>query len=324
MARTFAEFVEIAEAFAGSGTTGGDAGFQSRQFAGLSKRLDRTADVAVGTVKGGAKVVGAAAKGVANALKPKPKTKTKTVTTIDTVKTPNKTTQITKVDGKPVKKVTSTTERKSIKTSDNPKKKEMKEGTYDAEVMGRSQIRKTGEGGRIGAERKKTTPERRRMKAVGGGKQEPVDYKPRKDIGQQRQASTRVQQPTQERGSAAERQAAAAKEERRKAAQARIAAKKAGGEAPAAKPKAKEVEKQATKLLSTKKPEKKVSPDYKPAKASGMTRAERMKITRAGETKLRGIMKQQETEKYKKATGQTPTGKAKTKVLAMVAKRMAN
>lgn len=323
MARTFAEFVEIAEAFAGSGTTGGDSGFQSRQFAGLTKKLDRTADVAVGTVKGGAKLVGAAAKGVAGALKSKPKTKT-TVTTVDTVKTPDKTTQITKVDGKPVKKVTSTTERKSIKPSDNPKKKEVKEGTYDAEVMGRSQIRKTGEGGRIGAERKKTTPERRRMRAVGGGKTEPVDYKPRKDIGQQRQASTRVQQPTQERGSAAERQAAAAKEERRKAAQARIAAKKAGGEAPAAKPKAKEVEKQATKLLSTKKPEKKVSPDYKPAKASGMTRAERMKVTRAGETKLRNIMKQQETEKYKKATGQAPTGKAKSKVLAMVAKRMAN
>jgi len=350
MARTFAEFVEIAEAFAGSGTVGGDSGFQQRQMAGLYKGLDRTADAAVGVAKGGAKAVGAAAKGVAGALKSRPKTKT-TVTTVDTVKTPDKTTQITKVDGKPVKKVTSTTERTPIKTTTKPKqevkkpevkkpevkkpesnkitkkdnpKQQVKEGTYDAEVMGRSQIRKTGEGGRIGAERKKTTPERRRMKAVGGGKQEPVDYKPRKDIGQQRQASTRVQQPTQERGSAAERQAAAAKEERRKAAQARIAAKKAGGDAPAAKPKAKEVEKQATKLLSTKKPEKKVSPDYEPAKASGMTRAERMKITRAGETKLRGIMKQQETEKYKKATGQAPTGKAKSKVLAMVAKRMAN
>ena len=345
MARTFAEFVEIAEAFAGSGTVGGDSGFQQRQMAGLYKGLDRTADAAVGVAKGGAKAVGAAAKGVAGALKSRPKTKT-TVTTVDTVKTPDKTTQITKVDGKPVKKVTSTTERTPIKTTTKPKqevkkpevkkpesnkitkkdnpKQQVKEGTYDAEVMGRSQIRKTGEGGRIGAERKKTTPERRRMKAVGGGKQEPVDYKPRKDIGQQRQASTRVQQPTQERGSAAERQAAAAKEERRKAAQARIAAKKAGGDAPAAKPKAKEVEKQATKLLSTKKPEKKVSPDYEPAKASGMTRAERMKITRAGETKLRGIMKQQEVQKYKDTTGQAPTGKAKSKVLAMVAKRMAN
>ena len=306
MARTFAEFVEIAEAFAGSGTIGGDTGFQQRQMAGLYKGLDRTANAAVGVAKG-------VAKGAAGALKSKPKTKT-TVTTVDkTVEPSGKTTEVTKRDGKVVKKVTSSQE-----------KEEVKEATYDAEVMGRSQIRKTGEGGRIGAERKKTTPERRRMKAVGGGKQEPVDYKPRKDIGQQRQASTRVQQPTQERGSAAERQAAAAKEERRKAAQARIAAKKAGQAPTAEKPKAKEVEKQATKLLSTKKEKKPVSPDYKPAKASGMTRAERMKVTRAGETKLRGIMKQQETEKYKKATGQAPTGKAKTKVLAMVAKRMAN
>ena len=316
MARTFAEFVEIAEAFAGSGTIGGDTGFQQRQMAGLSKALDKTKDATFGTLGSLAK---GAAKGAAKAAV-KPKTKT-SVTTVDTVKTPDKTTQITKKDGKVISKVTSTKEKQKIK--DKPKQ-EVKEATYDAEVMGRSQIRKTGEGGRIGAERKKTTPERRRMKAVGGGKQEPVDYKPRKDIGQQRQTSTRVQQPTQERGSAAERQAAAAKEERRKAAQARIAAKKAGAKPEAAKPKAKEVEKQASKLLSTKKEKKPVSPDYKPAKASGMTRAERMKVTRAGETKLRNIMKDQETEKYRKATGQSPTGKAKTKVLAMVAKRMAN
>ena len=305
MARTFAEFVEIAEAFAGSGTIGGDTGFQQRQLAGLYRGLDRTADAAVGVAKG-------VAKGAAGALKSKPKTKT-TVTTVDTVKTPDKTTEVTKRDGKVVKKVTSSQE-----------KEEVKEATYDAEVMGRSQIRKTGEGGRIGAERKKTTPERRRMKAVGGGKQEPVDYKPRKDIGQQRQASTRVQQPTQERGSAAERQAAAAKEERRKAAQARIAARKAGQAPTAEKPKAKDVEKQATKLLSTKKEKKPVSPDYKPAKASGMTRAERMKVTRAGETKLRGIMKDQETAKYKKETGQNPDAKGRTKILSRVHKRMSN
>jgi hypothetical protein len=72
---------------------------------------------------------------------------------------------------------------------------------YDKDVMGSSQIKKTGEGGRIGAERKKSTPERRRMKAVGGGKMEPVEYKDRKDIGQQRQRSTREQQPEKERGS---------------------------------------------------------------------------------------------------------------------------
>ena len=45
---------------------------------------------------------------------------------------------------------------------------------YDKDVMDRSQIRKTGEGGRIGADRRKSEPERRRMKAVGGGKMAPV------------------------------------------------------------------------------------------------------------------------------------------------------
>ena len=58
--------------------------------------------------------------------------------------------------------------------------------------------------GRIGKERKKTAPEKRRTKAVGGGKTAPAkDYKARKDIGKQRPASTRVQQPEKERGSAA-------------------------------------------------------------------------------------------------------------------------
>jgi len=199
------------------------------------------------------------------------------------------------------------------------------EAAYDREVMSSSQIRKTGEGGRIGAERKKTTPERRRMKAVGGGKMEPVEYKPRKDIGQQRSSETRTQQPTQERGSARERQLAAAKEERRKAAQARAAAKKGGGSAPAAsKPTGREAEKAASKLLSKKKATSAPAPGYKPQKASGLSTKERLKVTRSGEKMLRGMMKDQETAKYKKATGEAPTGKAKTKILGYVEKRMAN
>ena len=40
---------------------------------------------------------------------------------------------------------------------------------YDKDVMGSSQIKKTGEGGRIGADRRKSEPEKRRMKAAGGG-----------------------------------------------------------------------------------------------------------------------------------------------------------
>jgi len=188
---------------------------------------------------------------------------------------------------------------------------------YDAEVMGRSQIRKTGEGGRIGAERKKSEPERRRVKAVGGGKTAPVEYKDRKDIGQQRQRSTREQQPEKERGSAR----LSAKEAQRKAYLERKAREKGGSSTPSTK---KDTEKAATKLLSTKKPEKKVSPDYKPQKASGMTRAERMSQQRKGEAALKDIMKQQEFSRYEKETGQKATGKAKTKLLGRVAKRMAN
>ena len=45
---------------------------------------------------------------------------------------------------------------------------------YDPEIQGRSQIRKQGQGGRVGAERKKSEPEKRRVKAVGGGKTAPA------------------------------------------------------------------------------------------------------------------------------------------------------
>jgi len=195
---------------------------------------------------------------------------------------------------------------------------------YDPEIQGRSQIRKTGAGGRIGSDRKKTEPEKRRMKAAGGGKMVPAkDYKPRKDIGQQRQQSDRVQAPTKERGSAEVKQSYAdkVKAERKKAAQARIAARKSGGEVKKDTTSSKDAEKQASKLL-TKKTTKTVSPKYKPQKASGYTRQERMKIHRKGETALRGIMKDQETAKYKKETGQNPDAKGRTKIMGRVHKRM--
>ncbi len=188
---------------------------------------------------------------------------------------------------------------------------------YDPEVQGRSQIRKTGEGGRVGANRKKTEPEKRRMKAAGGGKMVPAkDYKARKDIGTQKQRSEKEQQPTQARGSAADAQKAAAQAERKKAAQARIAARKSGSAAP---------EKKATPTASEllkKKQAKKVSPTYKPAKASGKTRAERDKVRGEGERYLKGIFKKQETDKYKKATGQAPDKKGKMKIAGRVNKRM--
>ena len=198
------------------------------------------------------------------------------------------------------------------------------EAAYDKDVMSGSQIRKVGPGGRIGAERKKTTPERRRMKAVGGGKMVPVEYKPRKDIGQQRAASTRVQQPEKERGSkeVAQSYAEKVKAERRKAAQARIAARKSGGAAPTAeKPKAREAEKTATKLLSTKKPEAQKPTSTAPKKPpSGKTRAERDKERNAGLRAKYNAEKQKALAGYKEVHGKLPTGKERTKLLAAVQK----
>ena len=183
------------------------------------------------------------------------------------------------------------------------------EAVYDKDVMGRSQIRKTGEGGRIQPKRKQTEPEKRRMKAVGGGKMAPAKtYKDRKDIGQpnvKRSPAGRQQQPTKERGTAG----LSPREQQRKAAIERRAAKSG------AKPKT------ADELLA-KKAKAKVDPNYKPQKASGMTRAERMKVVRKGETKLRSIMKGQETDKYKKETGQNPDKKGKMKIMGRVHDRM--
>ena len=195
---------------------------------------------------------------------------------------------------------------------------------YDADFMSGAQIRSAGEGGRVGEMRKKSKSEIRRSRAIGGGKTEPVEYKDRKDIGSQRQASTRVQEPEQARGSAdvKAKAAAAAKAERIAAARKRAAAKSGGETSSSAKPKAKEVAQQASKLLSKKKVAKPVSPDYKPAKASGYTDAERQKVTKSGERMLRGIMKQQELSKYEKETGQKATGKAKTVALGRASARM--
>ena len=170
---------------------------------------------------------------------------------------------------------------------------------YDKDVMGSSQIRKTGQRGEIGRDRRKSEPEKRRMKAAGGGKMVPAkSYKDRTDIGQQRQASDRQQQPTQARGSAADAQKAAAKEERRKAAQARIAARKSGKAAPTAAKKTPT----ATQLLS-KKTTKTVSPKYDPKAGKPKkeyTRSERQKLMRQGERELERRVRDAEAEKQGK------------------------
>jgi len=142
---------------------------------------------------------------------------------------------------------------------------------YDKELT--TATRAPGEGGRVRASRKKTEPEKRRTKAIGGGKTAPAkDYKPRKDIGTQKPRSQREQQPEKERGSAA--------------LTAKAAQKKAYLERKAREKGAKT--KTASELLS-KKTSKTVDPKYKPAKASGYTRAERQSLTRRGEKKLRDL-----------------------------------
>jgi hypothetical protein len=173
------------------------------------------------------------------------------------------------------------------------------EASYDASVMGSSQIRRGGDGTKIGAERKKTAPEMRRMKSVkdpetGKVKRVPVSYKERKDVGSQKQASTRVQQPEKERGSkeVAQSYAEKVKAERRAAAQKRAAAKKAGQKPEAAKTTSREAEKTASKLLSKKAPAKKPSGEKEDHMIKGSllpkgekrpySREEKKKIVRTG------------------------------------------
>ena len=173
---------------------------------------------------------------------------------------------------------------------------------YDPDVVGKAQIRKQGEGGRVGRMRKQSEPEKRRMKAVGGGKMVPAKtYKDRKDIGTQRKTSDRQQQPTQERGSAREKQLAAARAERKRAAQARAGKVTKLPSQATSKPKTKALKKQADKLLATKK-KKTADPNYKPQKASGMTRDERHRLRNAA----RRLMSDMRKGKEKPASAYDP------------------
>ena len=146
---------------------------------------------------------------------------------------------------------------------------------HDKEGLG-SGTGMTHRGGeKIGSERKKTEPEKRRTRAIGGGKTAPAKpYKPRKDIGQDRpkqRASARQQQPEQERGSAA----LSPREAQKKAYRERKA-REAGAKT-----------KTATELLTKK--TTKVDPKYKPQKISGLTPPERKALYKKGEKKLRDL-----------------------------------
>ena len=150
----------------------------------------------------------------------------------------------------------------------------LQSGNYDKDVIGRSQIRRSGEGGRIYPERK-SGAETKRTKNVGGGKTTPAKtYKTRKDAGvsnPKRSPSGREQQPTRERGSAA----LSAKEAQKKAYLERKA-KERGAKT-----------KTASQLLSKKTTS--VDPNYKPVKASGLTQKERKALYKKGERALRDI-----------------------------------
>jgi hypothetical protein len=147
---------------------------------------------------------------------------------------------------------------------------------YDKDIQGRSTIRRQQAGGRIEPERKKTEPEKRRTKAIGGGKTAPAKpYKARKDIGQERpkqRASARQQQPEKERGTAA----LSPKEAQRKAYRERKA-RESGAKT-----------KSADELLAKKKKQT-TDPSYKPRKASGLTTKERKALYKKGERTLRDI-----------------------------------
>ena len=135
--------------------------------------------------------------------------------------------------------------------------------------------------GRIGANTKKSPSEKKRVKAVGGGKTKPAkNYKDRKDIGTNKPISTVRQQPTKERGSAS----LSPREQQRKARAERLAGK-SGGKSK------EELKKAANKLLRKKKA---AHPDYKPQKASGYTAHERRKIRRAGERLVKDIKNKKE------------------------------
>ena len=164
---------------------------------------------------------------------------------------------------------------------------------YDPDVVGKSQIRKQGEGGRVGRMRKQSEPEKRRMKAVGGGKMVPAKtYKDRKDIGTQRKTSDRQQQPTQARGSAA----LSPREQQAKARRERMAARSG-----ATKVKSKDLKQQADKLLATKK-KKTADSNYKPQKASGYTRDEKHRLRNAA----RRLMSDMRKGKEKPASAYDP------------------
>ena len=128
--------------------------------------------------------------------------------------------------------------------------------------------------GRVGAKRKKTDAEKKRVKAIGGGKTAPAkSYKDRKDIGTNKPRSKVEQQPTQQRGTAG------------------VKGKEAQKKAYLERKRREKGEKTPTRTQLLTKKTKSVSPKYKPVKATGYTTAERQKITRSGRRLAKDLSK---------------------------------
>ena len=146
--------------------------------------------------------------------------------------------------------------------------------------------------GRLGANRKKTDAEKKRVKAIGGGKTAPAkDYKDRKDIGTNKQRSKVEQQPQKERGTAG----VSGKAAQKKAYLERKARERG------------EKTKTRTELLTKK--TKTVDPKYKPVKASGLTTKERKALYKKGERTLRDLRLQNLGKKSEKELKHKVTSK---------------
>ena len=194
---------------------------------------------------------------------------------------------------------------------------------YDKDVMGSSQIRKTG-GETIGKDRKQPASMTRKMKAVGGGKMEPEKSRARrKDAGQQKPKSQIQQQPTKERGSAEVKQSYAdkVKAERKKAALAR----RSGGVVKKDTTSSKEKESAATKLLSKKSTTVKKEPSrtnrkWKHESGGGMTPKERASARNKERSSKLKAKKAELIKGFTDTHGRAPKGSEKTRLLGLAHK----
>ena len=175
-----------------------------------------------------------------------------------------------------------------------------------------------------GPRAKRSTADRRkpdakpRVKAVGGGKTVPVDYKPQGSKPKRSvTTSQRTEQPQKERGSAEVKQSYAEKikADRRAAAKARAAARKSGGEVKPTTTSSKDAEKKADQLLKTKKAEPKKTEPAKPRKkyahadGGGMTRKERDATRNKATGQSRKEAKSQMRAEFEKKHGRKPNKK---------------